>query len=113
MTKFKKSARVALSVCLLLYFAGLTLSLDFLHHHNPEQRCRDSNGAARCSHRAHLSQDSSCWLCAAHIQHQATKTESTQAVPAEIPFIRILTENKLIGYVCERIIHLLRGPPIS
>lgn len=108
----KKSVRVAFSFCLLLYFSAITLSIDFLHNHSDEDHiCREAGKNGVCHHKAHISRDSSCWICAAHLQKEATEPTTGPEISSDSPLVRLLTENKAIGYVCERLTLLLRGPP--
>ncbi|TQM48805.1 hypothetical protein BDE36_0495 [Arcticibacter tournemirensis] len=111
MMRKKTSVKVALSFCLLLYFSAITVSLDFFHDHKAEVACHDSGKHGVCTHKSHVSNTSSCWVCSAHLQKEATEPAISTELSLEVPFVRILTENKAIGYVCERLVLLLRGPP--
>ncbi len=111
MMRKKTSLKIAFSLCLLLYFSAITVSLDFFHDHKSVATCDDSGKHDVCTHKSHISDTSSCWVCSAHLQKEAVEPTVRAELSLEVPFERILTENKAIGYVCERLVLLLRGPP--
>lgn len=112
MTKLKKSIRTFFRFTLLLYFSAITLSLDFLHDHSKDfVVCKDAATTGSCHHKSHLSQNTSCWVCAAHLQKEAALPYSSEALHPLPPIVRIHclpTVARVAGILCTS---LLRGPP--
>ncbi|PWG82542.1 hypothetical protein DDR33_01360 [Pararcticibacter amylolyticus] len=107
-----KSIRVVLSWVFLLHFSAVTLSLDFLHDHSSETTCQDLARHGSCSHKSHLSNNSSCWVCLAHFQKEAIKPNETGIDINSIPLTGFLHPDYTCIFISnDSLLLSLRGPP--
>ena len=107
----KRKLRVVLSVFLLICFSAVSLPFDLFHDHSAEEAVCKDVAKGECSHKLHLSQKkASCWLCTFHIDKNFTATKAAEQSHESL-VVRILTENKVFGFVFTRLLTFLRGPP--
>lgn len=115
MKGISKRYKIACSAAWLIYFAVLTLSVNFLHHHPEEETaCRNPVTRELCKHTSHFSRNySECWVCAAHFQQEGEQASANVTEAAEILVLRLIIGDQIQGYIYKPAELLLRGPPIA